>query len=73
MSKNHKPTHRAYIVRNYPAKDGEGRSQWTDVGSVWPHQDGKGFDVALIALPVDGRLSIRLDMRRADTQAEPVA
>ena len=68
MSNKHKPTHRAYIVRNYPEKDGAGRCQWTDVGGVWPHKDGKGFDVALIALPVDGRLVIRLDEPKPATQ-----
>jgi hypothetical protein len=25
-----------------------------EIGSVWPHKDGKGFDVQLEALPADG-------------------
>jgi hypothetical protein len=54
-----KPIYRAKIVRNYTDKDGVERSHWTDVGGLWPHKDGKGFDVALIALPIDGRLVIR--------------
>ena len=47
MTKNSKPTHRAHIVRNYTDKDGTERSHWTDIGSVWPHGDGKGYDVTL--------------------------
>ena len=62
----------AYIVRNYTDKDGKEHSRWTDVGGVWPHKKGNGFDVALIALPVDGRLSIRLDEPKPLKQAEPV-
>src|SRR5271168_989331 len=54
MSNSQKPTRRAYIVRNYTDKDGAERSHWTDIGGVWPHKKGNGFDVALIALPIDG-------------------
>jgi hypothetical protein len=60
-SNNGKPTYRANIVRKYTDKDGVERSRWTDIGGVWAHKDGKGFDVALMAFPIDGRLVIRLD------------
>ena len=56
---NNQPTHRAFIVRNFQTDKGEEKSHWTDIGSVWPHKDGKGFDVTLKAFPVDGRLVIR--------------
>ena len=65
MSSTGKPTHRAKIVRNYTDRDGVERSHWTDIGGVWPHKDGKGFDVTLIAFPIDGRLVIRLDEPKA--------
>lgn len=29
------------------------------LGAAWPHDDRKGFNVELIALPVSGRLVIR--------------
>jgi len=58
---NNKPTHRAFIVRNYQAPNGEEKTSWTLVGSVWPHKDGKGFNVALKGIPLDGRLVIRVD------------
>lgn len=58
-SKSKKPSHEAFIVT------GEGESAfWTRVGAVWRHDDGKGFNVELIALPVSGRLIIR--ERKAD-------
>ena len=39
---------------------GEGDNAfWTKLGAVWPHDDGKGFNVELIALPVTGSLVIR--------------
>jgi len=34
-------------------------SFWTKIGVVFAHNDGKGFDVVLEALPVNGRVSIR--------------
>ena len=74
MTKNSKPTHRAHIVRNYTDKDGTERSHWTDIGSVWPHGDGKGYDVTLVAFPLDGRLVLRVDEPKPVQQpAEPVA
>lgn len=53
-SKAKKPSHEAFVV------NGEGESAfWTKIGAVWPHDDGKGFNVELIALPVSGRLVMR--------------
>lgn len=61
MSDNKKPTHRAYVVKQFKDKDGEDKSRWLEIGSVWAHRDGKGFDVNLEALPVEGRIVIRPD------------
>lgn len=53
MSK--KPSHHAYIVSS-PKKVGE-KSFWTRVGSVFPHQNGNGFDIVLIeGVAIHGRL-----------------
>lgn len=57
---NKKPTHRAYVVKKF-GKAGEEKSRWLQIGSVWTHKDGKGFEVTLDALPADGRIVIRLD------------
>jgi hypothetical protein len=32
---------------------------WTRVGSAWPHKDGKGLNLVLSALPINGRLVLR--------------
>lgn len=56
-----KPTHTAFTVREYKTSDGEVKGRWLEIGAAWVHKDGKGFDVALEALPVDGRLVLRLN------------
>ncbi|MBG1233978.1 hypothetical protein [Aestuariivirga litoralis] len=49
-----RPTHIAYIV------EGEGeKALWTEIGAMWSHEDGQGFNLTLKALPVNGRLVIR--------------
>jgi hypothetical protein len=50
------PSHVAYQVR-----DREGsKSFWTRIGAAWAHADGKGFTVQLEAVPLDGRISLRV-------------
>jgi hypothetical protein len=69
MSDDKKPTHRAFIVKKFTDKDGTEKSRWLDIGSVWTHRDGKGFDVNLEALPLDGRIVIRLDEPKTEKTA----
>lgn len=66
---NKAPTHRAYIVENYTAADRTEKSRWTEIGTVWTHEDGDGFNVVLTAFPVNGRLVIRKPLPPKD-QAE---
>jgi hypothetical protein len=48
--------HFAYKVRDR----GEGRKAiWTRIGSAWQHADGKGFNIQLDAVPLNGRISLR--------------
>ena len=58
MSDNatNKPTHRAYVVIN---REGSEKGTWREIGAVWGHKDGKGFDVVLDTLPTDGRIVCR--------------
>ena len=50
------PTHRAYTV----IKRGEGQDDfWLNIGAAFPHQDGKGFNIVLQALPTDAKIVIR--------------
>ncbi len=50
------PTHIAYTVRDLD-KD---RSFWTRIGSAWAHADGNGFNIQVEALPLDGRITLRV-------------
>lgn len=50
------PTHAAYHVRDREGK----KAIWTRVGGAWSHADGKGFNVHLDCVPLDGRISLRL-------------
>lgn len=56
------PTHAAYQVRDREGQKGV----WTRIGSAWPHADGKGFSVQLDAVPLDGRVSLRVAADRKD-------
>jgi len=40
------------------------KSYWTRIGRLFPHDDGKGHDLVLNALPVNGRIVIRQDEPR---------
>ena len=51
-----KPTHIAYVVTD--PKEGSGKKAvWHEVGGIWPHEKGKGFDVVIHkGMSVYGRL-----------------
>lgn len=57
---NNRPTLTAFAVRNFRSEDKED-SSWLKVGSAWAHKDGKGFDVVLDAVPVGGRVVLRVN------------
>jgi hypothetical protein len=58
-----KPTHIAFAVRNF---QNEAKQQpdanWSRIGVAWMHRDGKAFDVVLEAVPVNGRVVLRLNV-----------
>ena len=41
---SNKPTHNVYVVSD--AKAGK-QARWTQVGAVWPHGKGEGFDLVI--------------------------
>ena len=41
-----------------PVERGD-KSFWTRIGAAWPHKDGKGLNLVLSALPINGRLVLR--------------
>ena len=50
------PSHVAYQVRDREGK----KAFWTKIGSAWAHNDGKGFNIQLEAVPLDGRITLRV-------------
>ena len=49
------PTHRAYAVIRREGQD----DFWLNMGLVFPHKDGGGFNIMLQALPLDGKIVCR--------------
>lgn len=51
-----KPMFNAYTVQDR----GEGREPfWLKIGAAFEHKDGKGLNLELQALPLDGRIVLR--------------
>lgn len=48
------PSHGVFVVED----DGP-NAFWTPIGCAWAHADGQGYNVALSAIPVGGRIVIR--------------
>ena len=68
-----KPLYHAFTVRKYKKEDGSDDAFWTfwtKIGVVFPHKDGKGYDVVLDCLPIDGRISIREPKEKVSTADE---
>ncbi|MBL8879302.1 MAG: hypothetical protein JNG88_09305 [Phycisphaerales bacterium] len=56
------PTHIAYQVRD---REG-GKAFWTRIGSAWAHGDGKGFNIQIECVPLDGRITLRVPSEKND-------
>lgn len=50
-----KPSRVAYVVRNIGRE-----SYWDRIGVAWLNQDGNGFNIQLHAVPLDGRVTLRI-------------
>lgn len=55
-----KPSHTAYSIREREGKD----SIWTEIGVAFPHKDGKGFDILFNVVPLNGRITIRVQEQK---------
>lgn len=44
------------VAKQYVDKNNANKVQWTQVGVAFPHQSGKGFNIKLDALPLNGEL-----------------
>jgi hypothetical protein len=54
-SEPRQPTHRAYSVIRREGQD----DFWLNLGLVFGHKDGKGFNIMLQAFPLDGKIVCR--------------
>ena len=62
MLKNQQSTTRrfdVYVVEDY-TKEGEEKANWIRVGVAFENKDGKGFNLQLSALPINGKLVMRI-------------
>ena len=50
-----KPDFNVFVVEEREGQD----PFWLKVGAAWANKDGKGFNVVVQALPLDGRLVLR--------------
>lgn len=61
---NKAPTHIAYHVRAAGEK-----SFWDRIGVAWQHGDGKGFNIELNCVPIDGQVTLRVPSPPSDAAA----
>jgi len=66
-SKATQPTNRLYCVV------GEGKTaKWIDIGAAWPNKDGKGFSIAIHAVPLTSRIVMReISDKPASDESQP--
>lgn len=64
------PTHTAYTVRNWGGDDP--KAYWTEIGTVFQHKDGQGFDVLLNAMPFDGQITLRANTDKPAAEGDIV-
>ena len=55
----------AMIATEYTDRDGNTKTQWTNIGTAWPAKSGVGYSITLKALPIpslsrDGKLEVRI-------------
>ena len=69
---NQQPAYRAYTVIKREGAD----DFWLAIGAAFMHQDGDGYNIVLQALPIDGKIVLRVpksDDQTAETAPRVVA
>ena len=67
---SNKPTHTAFIVTE-PQEGSADKAQWQEIGVVWPHKKGEGFDLVIPAgRTVTGRI---VCIKRKDSAPAQIA
>ena len=63
-----KPAYRAYSVKKREDKD----DWWLNLGIVFAHEDGEGFNILLDALPTDAKLVLRRYKEKPEEEKEVI-
>lgn len=63
------PSYQAYTVIKREGQD----DYWLNIGAAFMHEDGDGFNVVLQALPINGKVVLRLPKAQADNTEQPPA
>jgi hypothetical protein len=61
------PSYQAYTVIKREGQD----DWWINIGAAFMHQDGDGYNIVLQALPINGKIVLRLP--KEDTKASDPA
>ena len=56
MTDSTKPNYIAYDV----SEGKDEKSIWNAVGAAWNHSDNKGINIVLYAVPVSGKITLRM-------------
>ena len=63
---NQQPSFTAYTVQKREGKD----DFWIAIGAAFMHQDGDGYNIVLQALPLDGKIVLRLPKTQGEATNE---
>lgn len=70
MPANQKPSYTAYTVHKREGQD----DFWVAIGAAFMHQDGDGYNIVLQALPIDGKIVLRVPKTQSEsTEAQQQA
>jgi hypothetical protein len=61
---NQQPSYQAYTVIKRENAD----PFWLNIGAAFMHQDGDGFNIVLQALPIDGKIVLRVPKQNGGEQ-----
>tara|TARA_R110002096_G_scaffold174994_3_gene350776 strand:+ start:5546 stop:5746 length:201 start_codon:yes stop_codon:yes gene_type:complete len=50
----------------YEVSDGSDNNFWNKVGAAWSHKDGNGINIQLTAIPLSGKITLRVPKSKDD-------
>ena len=55
----------SFIAYQVTERDGQD-SFWTRIGVAFAHKDGKGYNIQIVAAPLDGRITLRVPAEKKE-------